>query len=767
MTNPLIEAAKRIYDSGLVVLPALRKEKRPVGAWKKWTKERPDFDAVFGARTKFDAICVVCGAISGGLEIIDFDQKAALYPAFCQELKKADVDVDFPIETTQRGGKHLAFRSKACGKNQKLANNESGCAIETRGEGGICIIAPSEGYELESGDWTYVPEIGPGLRDLILDCARVLDADRRETTSRKTEKSTPKQISQTYSEPYKSESASDYLRRELSPLRDSLRRAGWTYLRTEGDFEQWERPDQPVSGKPGGSVNVKERYFYCFTSNGAPFEPNKCYSPLDAIATLDFGGNVSEASKAFAPRRSAPKRIRAFEFYNDPTSRACERPDGDARVDASITATPSVATQPPLEKIDFPRELLECGGLVGELADVANRFAIRPQPEGAFLAGLSCVSYLAGRSFALNYAGTLVTPNLYSLFLAPSGMGKEVLRRVCSSVAYAYRPNESVPESFASVQALQNMTARVKKLFWLHDEFGRDLAVMAGRQTNVNISGVVTESLKLYSNANNRNYLPKLVASEAKGTKRPDPVDRPSLTIFATGNPNEFYEATTEAVLRNGYVSRFTIVYGRTYSEKRKTTFDDAVAAAPMALADDLTSRVKQWRNFEETYAKDPSILTFDRSAFDCLAAYDEQTEKEIRLDVFNSDGVTEMKARLFEKAWKYALLFALSEFGARPGLTVGRRHAELAVALVDYEARQFAKNAKKFAASDVSALASDVLEFIRANNGVASLSQITRKFQRQDKRRRDEALATLVDADYVDVADNKGKRVFILTNNE
>jgi hypothetical protein len=309
---------------------------------------------------------------------------------------------------------------------------------------------------------------------------------------------------------------------------------------------------------------------------------------------------------------------------------------------------------------------LNCGGLIGEFADVANRFAIRPQPEGAFLAGLSCVSYLAGRSFALNYAGTLVTPNLYSLFLAPSGMGKEVLRRVCSSVAYAYRPNESVPESFASVQALQNMTARVKKLFWLHDEFGRDLAVMAGRQTNVNISGVVTESLKLYSNANNRNYLPKLVASEAKGTKRPDPVDRPSLTIFATGNPTEFYEATTEAVLRNGYVSRFTIVYGRTYSEKRKTTFDDAVAAAPMALADDLTSRVKQWRNFEETCAKDPSILTFDRSAFDCLAAYDEQTEKEIRLDVFNSDGVTEMKARLFEKAWKYALLFALSEFGGR-----------------------------------------------------------------------------------------------------
>ena len=783
MTSKLREAAKRYYDAGLNVLPAKRAEKRPVGAWKKWTKERPAFDAVFpagifldetqatngsgdpqnraGARTGIravaDAVCVVCGATSGGLEIIDFDQKAALYPAFCQELKKANVDINFVLESTQRGGKHLAFRSSQCGKNQKLANNAEGVVIETRGEGGICLIAPSEGYELESGDWTFVPEIDAGLRDLILDCARVLDADRRQTTSRKTEKSTPKQISQTYSEPYKGESASDYLRRELSPLRDSLRRAGWTYLRTEGDFEQWERPDQPVSGKPGGSVNVKERYFYCFTSNAPPFEPNACYSPLDVIALLDFGGDVSAASKAFCSGSSVRRRRTVIDVTHS------EETDSEPNADVPVPAP----KPNPDARVEFPASLLNCGGLVGEFADVANRFAIRPQPEGAFLAGLSCVSYLAGRSFALNYAGTLVTPNLYALFLAPSGMGKEVLRRVCSSVAYAYRPNESVPESFASVQALQNMTARVKKLFWLHDEFGRDLAVMAGRQTNVNISGVVTESLKLYSNANNRNYLPKLVASEAKGTKRPEPVDRPSLTIFATGNPTEFYEATTEAVLRNGYVSRFTIVYGRTYSEKRKTTFDDAVGAAPMALADDLTSRVKQWRNFEETYAKDPSILTFDRSAFDCLAAYDEQTEKEIRLDVFNSDGVTEMKARLFEKAWKYALLFALSEFGARPGLTVGRRHAELAVALVDYEARQFAKNAQKFAASDVSALAAEILEFVRASGGAASLSQITRKFQRHDKRRRDEALATLVDADYVEVFESAQKRVFALTQEE
>ena len=182
-----------------------------------------------------------------------------------------------------------------------------------------------------------------------------------------------------------------------------------------------------------------------------------------------------------------------------------------------------------------------------------------------------------------------------------------------------------------------------------------------------------------------------------------------------------------------------------------------------MSLPPALQKDVLSWRDYEAT-ACDPAILTFDKDAFECVSAYDEETEKQIRLDVFNSDGVTEMKARLFEKAWKYALLFKLSERGPRPNLVVDRKAAELAILLVDYEARQFAKNAKKFAASDVSALANEILEFVRANGGSASLSQITRKFQRHDKRRRDEALATLVDADYVDVADGKGKRIFVLT---
>ena len=59
MTENLRNVARRYYDAGLNVLPAIKAQKRPVGSWKKWTKERPDFDAVFRPGLNFDALCVV------------------------------------------------------------------------------------------------------------------------------------------------------------------------------------------------------------------------------------------------------------------------------------------------------------------------------------------------------------------------------------------------------------------------------------------------------------------------------------------------------------------------------------------------------------------------------------------------------------------------------------------------------------------------------------------------------------------------------------
>ena len=753
MTTKLFEVARALYDSGLNVLPADRAKKRPLGTWKQWTKDRPPFDAVFRPGLNFDAICVVCGKTSGGLEIIDFDKGARAFDAW-EKLVANRLD-SLPVERTQSGGKHVAFRSYVCGRNQKLANDSSGeTLIETRGEGGICLIAPSDGYVLERGDWLNVPTLGTAERDALLEAARSLD----ETSAVAPKAPAPAKVqtrSASLAPAFQGESASDYYKR-TNAGKDALVRAGWKFLRDDGKWEQWQRPNQPIADKPGASWSKDDGFFHVFSSNASPFEPGKSYSHLQVVALLDFDGDLSEASRAVARvggTSSRPRKGAIVELVD---------PDGWNEEWEHVPPVPSERKGAPSRAVPFPSELLNCGGRIGKIQGFMNALAIRPQPEGAFLGALACVSFLCGRSIALNYNGTLVTPNLYALFLAPTGMGKEAIRRVSSEIIKVYNPEEPAPESFASVQALQNFVSRVKKVLWLHDEFGRDLRVMSQEKSNSNIQAVITESLKLYSNAGNRSYLPKVVSQEAKGDKKIPAVDRPFLSIFATGNPSEYYEATNESLLKNGYIARFTTVLGRKYSEKKSLTFEEATASAPFELDSDFVREIQSWKAFEKDADGAPFIVSFRRRAFDLIRAFDEETEKKIKQESATREAAAGAYARYFEKVWKYALLFAASERGAISTMEVDEEAARLATLLVDYESRVFSATVDKYATNEQSRLALDVREWAESIGGTFTRTQFTRKFQHKANiHERKEALETLLESEYL-IEDRERKLFYI-----
>ena len=750
MTEKLLEAARQLYATGIVVLPALKAQKRPVGAWKKWTKTAPSFDEVFRPGLKFDAICVVCGAVSGGLEIIDFDQKAAKF----DEWSKLVGDVSkFAVETTQSGGKHLAFRSDCCAGNQKLANNASGVTVETRGEGGICLIAPTDGYKLVGGDWLNVPTLDASERDSLLNAARSLNEVTLTTSA-----SRP-QVPPT---PTSGETTADFLRANPQIVRDALTRSGWKFLRVEGDYEYWQRPNQQVDGKPGGSFCPSTGNFHCFSSNASPLTVEKNYTPLQLVATLEYRGDVSAASRAYS-RYKPSTRISRIDCFNP-----FDVPEDGVRLAATWASDqrerepnpPRGSANPDPTPARWPKELLECGGLIQEFQDLANEHAFLLQPEGAFLSAFATVSYLIGRSVAISVKGNLTTPNVYALFLAPSGTGKEAVRRVGVKAAQIYEPSESVPESFASVQALQNIIARRKKILWLHDEFGRDLKVMASDRTNSNVTNIITEVLKLYTSADSRAYLPKMVAQEAKGVKKPTPVDRPSLTIFATGNPREFFEAASEALLTNGYLARLTTVVGRSEPEEREISYEEAREAKPFEIYPALRARIEDWNLKERRTTDGFELVDYTSDAYVALKDFGVEVAEEKKNFVDASDGVQEFLSRLIAKAWKYALIFTASRYGAKVRLVVDDRQARLAIALARYEKDVFLANLDRYAASGQSRLGREILDWALAIGGEFSLQRFTRKFQRKPRRDREEALMTLIDGAYVarvDVRDTDG----------
>ena len=76
-------------------------------------------------------------------------------------------------------------------------------------------------------------------------------------------------------------------------VRSVLTQFGWVRAR-DGENEYWRRP-----GKTSGtSATLKDRVFYVFSSNAAPFEPNQAYSPFAVYTLLHHGGDYEQAARS-------------------------------------------------------------------------------------------------------------------------------------------------------------------------------------------------------------------------------------------------------------------------------------------------------------------------------------------------------------------------------------------------------------------------------------------------------------------------------------
>lgn len=191
MSGITAELALSYGRAGLSVLPAVKAKKRPaVGVWRTWAGRLPtevEVEAWFS--NAHDAVCIVAGKVSGNLECIDFDQKAEAYDAWCAKIAPVVLD-SVVVESTPSGGKHVVYRcEEPVEGNAKLAqgvrDGKRKTLIETRGEGGLFLCAPSPGYALERGDFEHIPVISQEARQALLSAARELD-ERSPSRPRRT-----------------------------------------------------------------------------------------------------------------------------------------------------------------------------------------------------------------------------------------------------------------------------------------------------------------------------------------------------------------------------------------------------------------------------------------------------------------------------------------------------------------------------------------------------------------------------------------------------
>jgi hypothetical protein len=212
------------------------------------------------------------------------------------------------IERTPSGGAHLGFRCQTISDKPKVVlarrADEDGASkilIELL-QHHLCTVAPTQiawkpdrpagaTYHLTQGDWRALQTISGAQRQILIDACKSLNE-------------VPEAVIEGHaSSPDRGTRPGDH----LNALAD---RDWWAALLTRHDWRDVTRPHHARQGMaafqhPGkigqglsATYGKTGPYFYVFSSNADPFEPDRGYSPFAAYALLEHGGDFTQAAKA-------------------------------------------------------------------------------------------------------------------------------------------------------------------------------------------------------------------------------------------------------------------------------------------------------------------------------------------------------------------------------------------------------------------------------------------------------------------------------------
>lgn len=295
----LLTSAQNYLKNGLSII-STDANKRSVFPWKQYQQNAPteqQLQQLF-AHHKVQGIAVICGAVSGGLEVIDVDCKYGIDFQSLQTKIKTECGNLYDrllIIQTKSGGFHMYYRCEVIEGNQKLANRPATddelfsnpnakefVLIETRGEGGYVVAPPTDGYVNISGK--QINAITIDERDQLLSICRSFNQVHEYQQTPKTDYSgTGVTVWDDYNQ-----------RGDVVTL---LEKHGWAVVGRTADRIYFRRPGQTTS-VTSANYHIQKRIFYVF-STSTQFQP-KGYSNFAVYAILECNGDYRKATKQLA-----------------------------------------------------------------------------------------------------------------------------------------------------------------------------------------------------------------------------------------------------------------------------------------------------------------------------------------------------------------------------------------------------------------------------------------------------------------------------------
>ena len=546
-THTPYTAAMAAMHAGISVWPPRQDgSKAPVGSWDKGQSVAADAAQLEAWYSHgLTGVGFVCGAVSENLEVLDFDDRAA-WTEFQRHARDAglgellDRVIAGYLEYSPNGA-HLLYRCAVIDGSTKLAKRKKPdgtwkAIIETRGEGGYIIVAPSHGdvnasgaYELISGGPETIVDITPEERAELWAVARAFD----ETEARNPPPSRPTSLDRAGHRVGDDFNARATWAQVLEPH-------GWRQLFTSGGVTRWCRPGKKY-GVSATTGYAGTDLLWVFTTSTV-FEANASKDKFGAYAVLEHGGNFAEASKALALQSyglEIPDHKAFPEVDLNPFLRNLFKNIGGEK-----TAEEAPSGPPSLDS------LMKVPGAIGELAEWIDAGATLRQPLLALAASLAFFSALLGRKVR---TVSNLRSNLYIISLAESGTGKERARTAIKQLVSMLGCNELLGGTFASGSSIEKAIERNPVRLFLVDEIGEYLGLMSNGRSE-HLRDVASVLLTMYSSSDS-SFQQRERASGESVT-----IEQPSLSIYGTTVGDSFYKNITKDMLTGGLLGRCLVL---------------------------------------------------------------------------------------------------------------------------------------------------------------------------------------------------------------
>lgn len=348
----VLATALDAHAHGLCVIRARTDgTKAPLGEWKRYQTERPDADQLTAwFANGHTGIGIVCGEISGNIEMLELEGVAVVGGVSKQLVrlaKAAGIEhvvkrlVNGYYECTPSDGVHWVYRVEGApvAGNTKLARRlatEAELAtdpdttiktlIETRGEGGFVVIAPSHGtthptgkpWTLKHGSIATIPTLTATERDALFDVCRQIDTLGDHLVSVEpvapTQRITVPPTKRLDTPASWMDATCEHL--AAIPWSTLLNAYGWTYERTDRHgADLWCRP-----GKTEGVSAWVARDRLNVFSSSTPLDSSDRHTcdRLDLIAAYEHRGDRQSAARAVAEMAGirSPQRTTAITPAN-------------------------------------------------------------------------------------------------------------------------------------------------------------------------------------------------------------------------------------------------------------------------------------------------------------------------------------------------------------------------------------------------------------------------------------------------------------------